>query len=255
MHTGTARPPSNSPGFRAYFEAIIKSSVGLRESTRRMGYTSTSTVIHFMKKFHLDKPAHWNVRSPCKKFDREYVESAVRSAYSQREAARSLGYKDPKMVAYQMKKLGIGRPEQWNKRPSVSWARREGIPKVIIQTSIGRNWVAGLTQGETCIQSRYDKNADATVLQLDTAMVDSAPIFLLSDYVGMKKPSKPVKNHSWKPVWHKNVSGLRALRVLQEILPYLLGERRKEAEKAIAFFSPFGRHEGSFRNEERMAEC
>src|SRR2546425_853659 len=55
--------------------------------------------------------------------------------------------------------------------------------------------------------------ADCTYLNLDTAMVDPAPIFRLADYYGLPRPAKPAKNHQWKPLWRKNIGGLRALRV------------------------------------------
>jgi hypothetical protein len=38
------------------------------------------------------------------------------------------------------------------------------------------------------------------------------------------------------------------LRVLEESLPVLLGERLKEAEKAVVFFAPNGIRRGSFGN-------
>jgi hypothetical protein len=79
-------------------------------------------------------------------------------------------------------------------------------------------------------------------------MTDPEPIFKFSDHVGLTHPSKPVKNHDWKPNWHKNIAGLRALRLLREIGPFLLGGKRKEAERAIDFFSPSGSHRGRFRN-------
>jgi hypothetical protein len=91
---------------------------------------------------------------------------------------------------------------------------------------------------------------DTTYLDLDVAMADARPVFEFADFIGLARPIKPVKNHRWKPNWHKNVSGLRALRVLQEILPFLLGEKRREAERAIAFFGPFGSWRGHYRNED-----
>jgi hypothetical protein len=87
-----------------------------------------------------------------------------------------------------------------------------------------------------------------TYLNLDVSMTDPEPVFKFSDYVGLSHPSKPIKNHDWKPNWHKNVSGLRAFRVLQEIRPFLLGEKLKEADKALTFFAPRGIHSGCYGN-------
>src|SRR5581483_7519208 len=89
---------------------------------------------------------------------------------------------------------------------------------------------------------------DTTYLELDTAMVDIAPISKLSEYFGLPQPTKPIKNHDWREQWRKNIQGLRALRVLQEIVPFLVGEKLKEAERALSFFGPFGNHRGCYRN-------
>ena len=99
---------------------------------------------------------------------------------------------------------------------------------------------------EMCIRDR--KCSHTTYLQLDIGMADPAPIFRLSDYLGVRRPTKPSKNHQWMPLWRKSIAGLRALRVLQETLPYLVGQKQREAEKAVVFFSPGGYHNGCFRN-------
>lgn len=175
-------------------------------------------------------------------------EEVVRTSKTTQEAVDRLGYATPSVVYYHLKKFGIERPRLWNERPSLREFMQRKIPAVIIPATVGRCWVAGLVQGEGCFQARFRKQADATYLNLDVSMADPEPVFTFSDYVGLSHPSKPVKNHGWKPNWHKNVSGLRALKVLQEIHPFLLGEKLKEAEKAIAFFTPFGIHSGCFGN-------
>jgi len=177
-----------------------------------------------------------------------YFEEIVRTSKTTKEAVSRLGYSTPSTVYYHLKKFGVERPSQWNERPWTREVNQRKIPAVIIPTTVGRCWVAGLTQGEGCIQAKFVRQVDATYLNLDVSMADPEPVFTFSDYVGLSHPSKPVKNHDWKPNWHKNVSGLRALRVLQEIRPFLLGEKVKEAEKAIAFFAPYGIHYGCFRN-------
>jgi len=48
-------------------------------------------------------------------------------------------------------------------------------------------------------------------------------------------------------VWRKNVYGIRAIRVLREVLPFLEGAKRKEAERALAFFDSNGYHPGRAR--------
>jgi hypothetical protein len=175
-------------------------------------------------------------------------EEVVRTSKTTKEAVDRLGYATPSVVYYHLKRFGIERPRVWDERPSLREFMQRKIPVVIIPTTIGRRWVAGLVQGETCIQSIYRKFMDTTYLDLDTAMVDPAPIFRLSEYYQMPPPSAPIRNHDWSPQWRKNVHGLRALRVLMEITPFLLGEKRKKAEKALNFFSPYGNHRGCYRN-------
>ncbi len=177
-----------------------------------------------------------------------YFEEIVRTSKTTKEAVNRLGYATPTVVYYHLKKFGIERPPVWSKRPWLREFMQRNIPQVIIPTTTGRRWVAGLTQGEGCIQARFFTQYDVTYLNLDVSMTDPEPVFRFSDYVGLSHPSKPVKNHDWKPNWHKNVSGLRAFRVLQEIRPFLLGEKLKEAEKALSFFAPRGIHSGCFGN-------
>jgi hypothetical protein len=177
-----------------------------------------------------------------------YFIEVVKSSKTRPEAARALGYSDPKTVGYHMQRFGIERPAQWEKKPWNRKIHQRHIPKVIIKSVLRRCWVAGLGLGESCIQSIYRPEVDTTYLEFDTAMVDPSPIFKLSEYCGLPPPKAPIKNHDWRLQWRKNVSGIRALRVLNEITPYMVGEKLREARKAIEFFSPFGLHRGCYRN-------
>jgi hypothetical protein len=159
-----------------------------------------------------------------------------------------MGYRDPKTVHYHMKKFGIKAPPEWARRPHLGLVSQQNVPETIIRTPEGKSWVAALLQGEGCIQSIYRKTSDSTYLVIDTSMVDSAAIFQLSEFVGLSPPSKATKNHQWKPLWRKSIDGLRALRVLREILPFLVGQKLKEAERALVLFTPGGYHRGCLRN-------
>jgi len=177
-----------------------------------------------------------------------YFKENVMTSSRAAEVAAKMGYRGSGMVWYHMKKFGIPYPREWSLRPHLALARQQRIPEVVIPTTIGRRWVAGLVQGETCIQSLYREITGTTYLELDTAMVDPAPICKLSEYFQLPAPGKAIKNHDWRPQWRKNAQGLRALRILKEITPFLLGEKLREATKALDFFSPFGYHRGCFRN-------
>jgi hypothetical protein len=48
----------------------------------------------------------------------------------------------------------------------------------------------------------------------------------------------------------RSVKGLRALLILKDVLPYLMGEKLREAEAAIEFFSTTGYRKGRFRESE-----
>jgi hypothetical protein len=177
-----------------------------------------------------------------------YFEEVVRTSKLATEAATRMGYRGPGTVRYHMKRLGMAYPQDWSRRPDAAVTMQRKIPEVIIPTVLGRRWVAGLVQGETCIQSIYREFMDTVYLELDTAMVDPAPIAKLSEYFQLPAPTAPIRNHDWRPQWRKTIQGLRALRVLKEITPYLLGDKLREAERALDFFSPFGNHRGCYRN-------
>jgi hypothetical protein len=177
-----------------------------------------------------------------------YFKENIMTSDRATEAAAKMGYRGPGTMRYHMKKFGIPYPRVWSRRPYTSLAMQRHIPSVIIPSTIGRCWVAGLIQGEGCIQSLYRLVNDVTYLQLDVSMVDGAPIYKLSEYYGLPHSMRTVKNHDWRPQLRKNIAGLRALRVLQEILPFLVGQKLQEAERALAFFGPRGIHPGCYRN-------
>jgi hypothetical protein len=112
----------------------------------------------------------------------------------------------------------------------------EKVPDVIIPARLDRIWVAGMMQTRRGrIQSKFVRRLRATYLEIELVMADPAPVFAFSDYVGLPRPSRPFNNR-----WHRDVVGLRAFRVLQEIRPILLGRRLREAERAIDLFAPDG---------------
>lgn len=177
-----------------------------------------------------------------------YFKENIMTSDRATEAAAKMGYRGPGTMRYHMKKFGIPYPRVWSRRPETSLRMQKHIPEVIIPTTVGRCWVAGLVQGEACIQSIYRLINDMTYLQLDVSMVDPAPIYKLSEYYRLPHSMKTTKNHEWRPQYRKNIAGLRALRVLQEILPFLVGQKLAEAKRALTFFGPRGMHHGCSRN-------
>jgi hypothetical protein len=105
-----------------------------------------------------------------------YFEEIVKTSKRATEAAARMGYRGPGTIRYHMQRFGMAYPRDWSRRPDTSLARQRNIPEVVIPTILGRCWVAGLVQGEACIQSIYRAVMDVTHLELDVSMIDRAPI-------------------------------------------------------------------------------
>jgi len=144
-----------------------------------------------------------------------------------------------------MSRPPFGNPE-W--LPLVEEAIKRKTPDIITTNHTDRFWVAGLIQGKGRIEAKFLKQIDASYLNIAVTIIDPEVLFALSDHVGLRYPTKPMKSRGRNPSWRVNIAGLRALRVLEESLPILLSERLKEAETAIAFFTPNGIHRGRFGN-------
>lgn len=174
----------------------------------------------------------------------KYFENVVKTSKRREEAVKRMGYANPSIIYHHMKRLGIEAPIEWRLKPYVGSKRRQRVPQEIISTVEGRFWVAALIQGEGCIRVHYSKRSHLTAVELVTVMGDPAPIFTLSDYVGASRRLKPKLNNNGNPMWLSVVGGLRAYRVLQEIRPFLLGQKLREAERALEFFAPYGYRRG-----------
>jgi len=174
-----------------------------------------------------------------------YFEEVVRTSQNRWEAVRRLGYANPSIIDYHIKRFGIPRPPLWKLKPEVSRQRRGRVPDVILPIATGRAWVGCLMQGEGLIGTHYSKKFDTTGLELRVGMIDSAPIFRFCDLVGIGRPKRPSPRASpRKPAWCAAACGLRAYRVLQEVLPFLMGEKLDEAKRGLAYFAPDGYRKG-----------
>jgi hypothetical protein len=95
--------------------------------------------------------------------------------------------------------------------------------------------------------SHYSKRVDVTSLDIRVQMTDPDPVFRLCDLGGVARPQKSLpKQLRHKPKWGCVFGGLRAYRILQEMLPFLFGEKLKEAKRALVFFAPNGYRKGRF---------
>ncbi len=248
MSSEGTRPPVHSPEFKPYFEGVIESSKGLLEAMQRMGYGGPSSVRYHMKRLGIKSPDHWYGHPTA--YGPEfapYFKNIVNTSKTVGEAVHRLGYANPSVIRHHLRRLGLEAPLQWRLKPGVSRQRRGRVPEVILQTEHDRAWVAALTQGEGCIKTHYSKKQNSTSLELCIAMTDSAPVFKFCDLCGVKRPKNPTPRlMPWKPIWIAVIGGLRAYRVMQEILSFLTGQKLNEAKKALEFFSPGGYRRGRY---------
>lgn len=86
---------------------------------------------------------------------------------------------------------------------------------------------------------------DTTRVTIDIDMAAESTIKRASEIVGVKATG-PYHRRSWKPIWELRIDGRRAIKVLQEVLPYLEDEKIFRAKKAIEFFGPYGRKRGHY---------
>lgn len=172
----------------------------------------------------------------------------VKTSRSARDAAARLGYAAPCMIYHHARRLGIETPAEWVLKPGVRRQRQGLVPEAIMTSLVDRAWSGGLVQGEGGIVAHYSKRTEVTALEVRVAMTDQHPVFKLCDLFGVRRPRHTLSEGGpdRKPQWECAVGGLRAYRVLQEILPFLYGGKLEEAKKALEFFAPDGYHDGRF---------
>lgn len=117
------------------------------------------------------------------------------------------------------------------------------VPKVIIRKKLDRAWAASLVGGEGCIAAGYREKYNYAYLITALRMSDKDWVDHFSQIVGLPRSGER-PNGPYKTQWDKTFTGLRALRFLKEILPFLYGSKKAEALRAIEFFSPTGYHAG-----------
>jgi len=188
------------------------------------------------------------VRSPARSPEfAPYFENVVRTSKTVGEAVHRFGYANSSIIYHHLKRLGIEAPLQWRLKAHVSLKRQERVPTVIMKSPMDRAWSGGMVQGEGGVIAHYSKRVNVTALDVRVEMTDQDPVFRLCDLFGIARPPKSLpKEPNRKPKWACVVGGLRAYRVLQEILPFLFGGKLKEAERALQFFAPGGYHKGRF---------
>jgi hypothetical protein len=179
---------------------------------------------------------------------REDVQAAVASSKSIYEACTLLGAHNSS-VYNAMRKFGIPKPIGWEEahRFKIGRLRKLGLA-TIIGSEAGKAYVGVILGTEGGITLGYQSNRAITELRLIVSMTDRPWVAKFSELCGLGPPRHiPPAKSGYKEVWQKTLKGLRALIVLKDVLPYLMGEKLREAQTAMDFFSPTGYRKGRFR--------
>lgn len=109
-------------------------------------------------------------------------------------------------------------------------------------------YVADMIGTEGTITSGYDSTINSTRLKIQLGMTDGPWVEKFAELCGVGPPLKiPPKYRRLKDVFISQVRGLRALLILRDVLPFLMGGKLKEAKRALEFFSPTGCRRGRYR--------
>lgn len=148
-----------------------------------------------------------------------------------------------------MKRFGIPKPAIWEElhRFKTGRLRKLGL-STIIESESSKAYVGIILGTEGGITLGYQRPRGITELRLIVGMTDRPWVAKFSELCGLG-PARRIAPHKpgYKEVWQKVVKGLRALIILRDVLPYLMGEKLREAQAAIDFFSPTGYRKGKFR--------
>ncbi len=155
-----------------------------------------------------------------------------------------------------IKQYGIELPNTWHDRGMrILDEIRIPVPLVILSDPQSRVFVGTMIGTEGCITCSYNKRQDHTELVIRLDMTDREWVAKFASAVGLRNPPAEGRhlggNHS--PTFTRNPMGLRALRILNEVLPFLYGVKKEEALRAIEFFSPTGYRKGVHRPAEIFA--
>ncbi|MDV3293522.1 MAG: hypothetical protein LYZ70_04565 [Nitrososphaerales archaeon] len=149
-----------------------------------------------------------------------------------------------------MNRYSVSSPKAWKGRGlRFMLGARKPVPSVVLLDVEARVFVATMIGTEGCITCTYNKRQNQTELVLRIDMTDREWVAKYATTVGLSPPPVEGRYHGEhrRRIFTRNPMGLRALRILKEILPYLYGTKRQEASRAIGFFSPTGYVKGIHR--------
>lgn len=179
------------------------------------------------------------------------VKDAIKGTKSVYEACEKLKVGNGTLYKA-MKRFKLRKPMAWviAHRFRLGRLRRLNLAS-IIESETDRMWV-GLMVGTECgMWASYQKSFDITELKVGLGMTDRAYVERFAELCKVSPPRCiPAKVAGHSSVWSRNLRGLRALMILKEVLPYLLGDKARQARRAIEFFSPTGYKKRRFTSDQ-----
>lgn len=179
---------------------------------------------------------------------REDVIAAVANSKSIYEACDLLAAHNGS-VYHAMRRFQIPKPAIWEEAHKFKIGRLRKLRlSSIIESETGKAYVGIILGTEGGLTIAYQRNRAITELRLIVSMTDRPWVAKFSELCGLGPPRHiPPGKPGYKEVWQKTIKGLRALIILKDVMPYLMGEKLREAQAAIDFFSPTGYRKGRFR--------
>jgi len=133
-----------------------------------------------------------------------------------------------------MQRFEIPKPTAWEEahRFKIGRLRTLGL-STIIESETGKAYVGTIVGTEGGMTLGHQRHRAITELRLIVGMTDRPWVAKFSELCGLGPPRRvPPHKSGYKEVWQKSVKGLRALIILKDVLPYLMGEKLREAQAA-----------------------
>ncbi len=123
-------------------------------------------------------------------------------------------------------------------RPEASSKKLGEATKTVITSNIERAWLSGLILGEGSITTHFDPSRNRTRATIEIKMTEKAIMQKAASILGVSVigPFYDKRGAGYRPRYEVSVLGTRAVNVLQEILPYLVGVRKERAEVILRRF-------------------
>lgn len=178
-------------------------------------------------------------------FLEEDVIAAVSNSTSIHEACRLLAASNGS-VYNAMRRFEIPKPAAWAQRHRYAVGRLRKLNlSCIIESEPDRAYAGVMLGTEGAITVGFQAHRNFTELRLILGMTDRPWVAKFAEICCLGPPRRiPAKRAGYKDVWQKTVKGLRALMILRDVSPYLMGERLREAQAALDFFSSTGYRKG-----------